>query len=111
MNHDATHCADYTEGKCPESCYRGQLTKELAERRKEFSGIPISYASFAGTSECARSYKPVTDEMRMLDQLQDMLAACEKHPENMPTMRSFLMVARAVYWLLERRVRSNGKAN
>jgi len=105
MNHDATHCSDYDEKKCPANCYRAELTKDLVERHSEFIGIPMSYASFAGSSECARSYKPMTEEMKMLDQLQDMLKACEKHPENMPTMKSFLMVARAVYWLLERRIR------
>ena len=51
-----------------------------------------------------------TDEaMRMLDQLQDLLMHLEKNPDRMPTNRAFLMVARAVYWLLERWVRECGK--
>lgn len=47
-----------------------------------------------------------TDEaMRMLDQLQDLLAHLEKNPDRMPTNRALLMVARVVYWLLERWIR------
>lgn len=30
MNHDATHCFDYSE-KCPKTCYRAQLIKDLKE--------------------------------------------------------------------------------
>ncbi len=49
-----------------------------------------------------------TDEaMQMLDQLQDALGKWEKYPEYMPTNRALLMVARAVYWLLERWVREH----
>lgn len=107
MNHDATHCADYTEGKCPESCYRGQLTKELAERHKDYVGIPISYASFKGTSECEMVNRPKTEEMQMLDQLEEVLAKCDKPEAEMrtPTMKSFLVIARIVYYLLNRRIK------
>lgn len=107
MNHYATHCADYTEGKCPESCYRGQLTKELAERRKDYVGIPISYASFKGTSECEMVNRPKTEEMKMLDQLEEVLTKCDKPEAEMrtPTMKSFLVIARIVYYLLSRRIR------
>lgn len=49
-----------------------------------------------------------TDEaMRMLDQLQDLLMHLEKNPDRMPTNRALLIVARVVYWLLERYIRSN----
>lgn len=107
MNHDVTHCADYTEGKCPSNCYRGQLTKELAERRKDFVGIPISYASFKGTNECEMVNRPKTEEMKMLDQLEEVLEKCDKPGTEMrtPTMRSFLVIARIVYFLLSRRIK------
>ena len=106
MNHDATHCADYTEGKCPSNCYRGQLTKELAERRKDFVGIPISYASFKGTNECEMVNRPKTEEMKMLDQLENVLIEMEKAPkENTPNMRAFIVLARVVYYLLSRRIK------
>ena len=50
-----------------------------------------------------------TDEaMRMLDQLQDLLKHLEKNEDRMPTNRALLMVARVVYWLLERWVKQNG---
>lgn len=49
-----------------------------------------------------------TDEaMRMLDQLQDALGKWERNPDFMPTNRALLIVARVVYWLLERYIRSN----
>lgn len=46
------------------------------------------------------------EAMRMLDQLQGLLKQTEDTPDRMPTNRAFLMVARAVYWLLERYIRS-----
>ena len=50
-----------------------------------------------------------TDEaMQMLDQLETLLKMTEDTPERMPTNRAFLMVARVVFWLLERWVRQNG---
>lgn len=48
MNHDATHCANYTKG-CPKTCYRAQLTKELKEI---VYPLPTSWAYFKGTKEC-----------------------------------------------------------
>ena len=53
MNHDATHCFDYT-ADCPKKCYRAQLTAELQERWVEFISTPISYAHLYGTEECKR---------------------------------------------------------
>ena len=54
-----------------------------------------------------------TDEaMQMLDQLENALIECENAPrENTPTMRAFLMVARAVYWLLQNYVRGEDRNN
>lgn len=107
LNHDATHCADYAEGKCPVNCYRGQLTKDLVDRRGEFIGIPISYASFKGTSECEMSNRPKTEEMKMLDQLQEVLDKCDSPEKALraPTMRSFIVLARIVYYLLSQRIK------
>lgn len=48
MNHDATHCADYTKA-CPKKCYRAQLTEEL---RHIIYALPISWSNFKGTKEC-----------------------------------------------------------
>ena len=51
MNHDATHCADYKISKCPASCYRAKLTKELKERNDLYY-LPISWANFKQTKNC-----------------------------------------------------------
>ena len=111
MNHDATHCADYKEDKCPKSCYRAELTEDFIKRKTEFIGIPISYASFAGTSECGREYKPKTEGMKMLEQMEEVLCKCDKPgaEERTPTMKSFLVFARAVYFLMEKHVRNTHK--
>ena len=50
MNHDSTHCADWTP-KCPPNCYRAQLTKELKERH-DLWWLPISWSYLKGTDEC-----------------------------------------------------------
>lgn len=50
MNHDATHCLNYTE-KCSGACYRAQLTKDLS-KRPDLIAIPMSWAHFKGTAEC-----------------------------------------------------------
>ena len=42
------------------------------------------------------------EAMKMLDQLESLLKQTEDTPNRMPTNRAFLMVARVVYWLLER---------
>lgn len=53
MNHDATHCLDYTPN-CPNACYRAELTIDLQKRRTEFIYLPISWAHLEGTEECMR---------------------------------------------------------
>ena len=109
MNHDATHCADYDEKVCPKNCYRAELTADLAKRHKEFIGVPISYASLLGTSECRRCDPPRSEAMVMLDQLEDVLKKIDK-PEaetRTPTMKAFLVVARVTYFLLSRWVREH----
>lgn len=54
MNHDATHCANYTKS-CPRSCYRAQLTEEL---RHIIYTLPTSWANCKGTKECPKWPKP-----------------------------------------------------
>ena len=53
MNHDATHCLDYTVD-CPMTCYRAQLTADLQARWDEFIKIPVSWARLEGTEECKK---------------------------------------------------------
>lgn len=48
------------------------------------------------------------EAMRMLDQLETLLKKTEDTPDRMPTNRAFLVVARVVYWILERWIRDNG---
>lgn len=50
MNHDATHCADYTQA-CPRSCYRSQLAEDLRER---IYTLPICWAHLKGTEYCPK---------------------------------------------------------
>ena len=52
MNHDATHCADYTTA-CPKSCYRAELTADL-RKRNDLLWLPMSFAHFKGTDECPK---------------------------------------------------------
>lgn len=47
------------------------------------------------------------EAMQMLDEMETLLKRTEDTPERMPTNRAFLMVARVVYWLLERWVREH----
>ena len=49
MNHDATHCLDYSY-KCPKGCYRAQLTEDL--RKRLHYPLPTSWAHYKGTKEC-----------------------------------------------------------
>lgn len=60
MNHDATHCADYTTA-CPKGCYRAQLTADL---RKTIYTLPTSWASFKGSKECPKWPKPIKEELK-----------------------------------------------
>lgn len=46
------------------------------------------------------------EAMQMLDQMEDMLIALEKSGEDRQmTKRAYLVLARVVYWLLERWIR------
>ena len=52
MSHDGTHCQDYVKGVCPMSCYRAELTEDL-NNRTDLAWLPISWASFIYSEECA----------------------------------------------------------
>lgn len=47
------------------------------------------------------------EAMQMLDQLQDALGRLERNPDFMPTNKALLVIARVVYWLLERWIRDD----
>lgn len=55
MNHDYTHCLDFTE-KCPKKCFRAQLERDLRNNAKDYAGMCFSYAHFyarlKGSREC-----------------------------------------------------------
>lgn len=51
------------------------------------------------------------EAMRMLDQMENLLKGTEDTPDRMPTNRAFLMVARVVYWILERWIRENASSD
>lgn len=51
------------------------------------------------------------EAMKMLGQLEDLLKKTEDTPERMPTNRAFLVVARVVYWLLEKWIREHEGVN
>ena len=50
MNHDATHCFDYSKD-CPDTCYQAQLTRDLKETNYPW---PVSWAYFKGTDYCPK---------------------------------------------------------
>jgi len=55
MNHDYAHCLDCKKD-CPESCFRAQLTREVATNELLWN-IPLSWMHFEGTKECPRRKK------------------------------------------------------
>ena len=55
MTHDCLHCADYDSTQCPESCYFGQLEKDLQRRQAELGWLPISYAHIWREGRCPYS--------------------------------------------------------
>ena len=62
MNHDATHCTDYSKSRCPKSCYRAQLTQELFDNWSRFRFFPVSWANFRRSEECPlRKEEKVTE--------------------------------------------------
>ncbi len=64
--HDVAHCVDYDENECPESCWRGRVTKELLED-VELQKHPHTWAHFLCTNECSRGgEEEVTDKASQL---------------------------------------------
>lgn len=49
--------------------------------------------------------------MQMLDEMETLLLRTEDTPERMPTNRAFLVLARVVYWLLERWIKEHEGVN
>lgn len=52
MNHDYTHCVDWDDRYCPESCFRAQLSKDIREHLLDYLDMPMGWASFKGTKYC-----------------------------------------------------------
>lgn len=52
MNHDATHCTDYSKSRCPKSCYRAQLTQDLIDNWSRLRLLPASWSNFRQTKMC-----------------------------------------------------------
>lgn len=51
------------------------------------------------------------EAMQMLDEMETLLKRTEDTPERMPTNRALLVIARVVYWLLERWIREQEGVN
>ena len=60
MNHDYAHCADFTE-KCPRSCFRAQLARDLKQNAMQYIGIPMSYIHFREEGLCQCTEDEVED--------------------------------------------------
>ena len=61
MNHDITHCADYTES-CPKDCFRAQRTEKALEKHWTM----IRWAHFKGSeppSKCREYAKQKGSEV------------------------------------------------
>lgn len=56
MNHsDICHCLDYDPKKCPESCFRARITKDLKESGYPY---PVSFAHLREVADiCERTDK------------------------------------------------------
>ena len=51
MNHDYTHCLDFTK-RCPKKCFRAQLEMDLLNNARDYAGMCFSYTHFKGSNEC-----------------------------------------------------------
>lgn len=51
------------------------------------------------------------EAMQMLDQMEDALGRLERNHDFMPTNRALLVIARVVYWLLERWIKEHEGEN
>ena len=50
MNHDYTHCADYSSA-CPKTCFRAELAEDL--KRIDYR-LPLSYSNLKYTKYCPK---------------------------------------------------------
>lgn len=79
MNHDATHCSDFTE-ECPMECFRAQLARDLSKEALWFAhlGVIVSFAHLKGTKECALVKEGSgTDLIRREDAIQAVANDCD----------------------------------
>lgn len=59
MNHDYTHCADYSSS-CPKKCFRAELAEDL--KRIPYN-LPLSFANLKYTNLCpAWPNKPTNEK-------------------------------------------------
>lgn len=54
MNHDYTHCLDYSPN-CPKDCFRGMLIRDLRDNNNiNLIGTLIVWSHLYGTEECKK---------------------------------------------------------
>lgn len=102
MNHDASHCLNYDAERCPDTCYRAQLTQEYQDRKTEFLGIPVTWTAFMGTDEC-RLTKRKESLVKWLDEMESALLRAENGKKDL----DLIVTMRAVRAMLERQVRDD----
>ena len=49
MNHDETHCIDFT-WRCPKECYKARLTDDI--RKSGINELDVCWGHYKGTGEC-----------------------------------------------------------
>lgn len=64
LNHDYTHCLDWTED-CPKGCLRAELTADLQKPdvASKLVGIPLSWSHYKGTAECMIGVEKPKDDL------------------------------------------------
>jgi len=55
INHDYTHCLDYKKDLCPKTCFRAQLSEDLAKNPHKY----LSWSNLKGSALC-----PLTKDTR-----------------------------------------------
>ena len=73
MNHDYTHCMDYSED-CPEHCFRAQLAKDLKP------GMVVSFSHLINTDECLIRSLPIPklEDCKVIQQVDITPEAIDK---------------------------------
>lgn len=60
MNHDYSHCSNYSKEICPKECFRAQLTEDL-KNRTDLLGLPFTWMRFRETKECPLKNREVKE--------------------------------------------------